>query len=162
MARRPYKRDEDIMKEVAIKLAGILNEQFGLVEEDEIYIEEDLYEVLSNCYDWDGYELTKELERTAYADGNSQMVEIMDSADCIAEDIVSKKQTEWFRQQNFLLPKCSVGNIVKFKWRDGNLYEGEVVRIDERGRAYVFCEEIGHVRQGVGNHATIINLEDLA
>ena len=147
---RPSKGDENILKEVAVILTKELNDY---VEENG-FSEEEIFDVLD--YGGDGYELMKKLERDTYCTGDTEMVNILDQADSIIYKIHSKYEKEWAKD---IKPEYAVGNIVVFNRNRKEEY-GEIVGIYEKEAKYkIFCEHLGHVREGNGTNGLILEYE---
>lgn len=66
----------------------------------------------------------------------------------------------WVRQE-CIIPRYRVGAKVTFRL-NGGTEQGEVVSVETETAQYVvFCEHLGHVRTGLGNHGFNVDCEDI-
>lgn len=152
MNKRPKLNDDAVIalvaEELAIKIADWMS-NYDDIEE----IENDLKRALK--YHSDGYELARELDDY---NPDAELVDILDNAldmKLSAHDQVCRR---WVSDNGLVGP--NIGASVSFTF-DGKRIEGEVVNNYDYGQSSVFCESLGHVREGLGTHGVVINWEDL-
>lgn len=116
MSRPTIKDNPEMLKELAIIVAGILNEDF---EEDEDVNDEDykysslgrISNVLKRHYDDDAYELAKKLEDEGFS-MEASIVSDLDVVSSHAHDIINKYTTIWVIE-NKIAPKLTTGTEVQ-------------------------------------------------
>lgn len=107
---------------------------------------------------YDGYYLAKKLEFKYSYCPDTDLVDRLDGTRSIINIAYEKCVTKWI-QENNILPKINVGTKVKFKHKKDEC-EGEIYKIDNVGGTYyIFCEQLGHVKEGPGTHGEVVNWE---
>ena len=124
---------------------------------------EDVLPELADALEWndDGYDVAKHLEGRGW-DADDGLVDagrrLVDALEDAHDAAVKSWVTATKPAQRF-----AVGDAVQFthSGRPGRPTTGEVTRIDAaRAKYVVFCASLGHVREGVGSHGTLVNFED--
>ena len=108
-------------------------------------------ELAINVADWIGS--TDDIDQI-----ESELVNILDEADSMmysAYNIICRK---WVSDNGLVGPE--IGASVSFTFY-GKRIEGEVVNNYDYGQSSVFCESLGHVREGFGTHSVVVNWDDL-
>ena len=108
----------------------------------------------------DSRKIVNYLEDHCYWRVNRDLQDIMDN---VVEDrhLAFIDLTNRWVLQNGVSPKYSIGQSVKFK-NKGKNYQGEIVSIDTSTAKYlVFCEQLGHVKKGIGTHGTYVPYEEV-
>lgn len=108
----------------------------------------------------DGYKIARGLERDGW-DPNAELVDILDNAGAAKYRACDELTKKWVAE-NEIKPAFAVGAQVKFKENrfSKTSQTGEVTKIEEdRAMYWIFCAELGHVREGCGTHATILPYE---
>ena len=152
MNKRPKLNDDAVIalvaEELAIKVAGWIGST-----DDIDQIENDLRQVLK--FNSDGYELARELDDY---NPDTELVNILDNASCIRYSAYKQICRKWVLDNNFIGPV--IGSIVNFIYK-GKQIEGEGISNYDYGQSMVYCESLGHVREGGGTHGAGVNWEDL-
>lgn len=164
--KRPSHYDERIDLEVAGALLPKVLRWLKARGEDEPTEEDrqDILEQLANAcrFHDDGYEVAKQLDDRHMWESDSELVDLLDEV-AFARIRAHEKAVEAWVQQHGVAPKYSVGQRVAFKrqrW-DKEKVTGEVTAVREKTAQYlVFCESLGHVREGCGTHGTYVAFED--
>ena len=124
---------------------------------------EDVLPELADALEWSesGYDVAQHLEHKGW-DADDGLVDaarrLIDALDVAHDAAVKAWVTATKPAQRF-----AVGDAVQFthSGRPGRPTTGEVTRIDAaRAKYVVFCASLGHVREGVGSHGTLVNFED--
>jgi len=120
-------------------------------------VEGDLCKVLGRSSD--GYELAKALDNLGYSP-DAELVEILDETGFLRLNICSRLEEQWVKVSGLTGP--AVGSKVRFKNVDDRKdYEGEVTENKAAGTSLVFCQALGHAREGMGTRGLHINWENL-
>lgn len=163
MKHRPTEHSIDVLVLSVEKLApfiiAYLNRGTGGLQLDESEhdtIKESLTSAL--MYD-DTYEMCRSLESDGWVvDG--ELFHEMERAHSIRYKALQEQIRKWVHDENVKV-NTKVGDLVSFKYRN-DYHLGEVVAIDaERATCHVYCEELGHVKQGIGPHALVLPAENL-
>ena len=125
--------------------------------------DEDLLEVLATIklairYEIDGYAIAKSMEDNSFIEPDAELVEILDQASCHLRNALSEVCTEWVNQNRLTGP--AIGAKVTSSWHP-EAGTGEIIRNDKDGRSLVLFEALGHVKEGLGCHGSLINWEYL-
>lgn len=117
----------------------------------------DLMKVVSG---WDdGFEIAKKLERRFHWDGNSSLVDILDGLDFYGAH--GAALIRWI-EENGIVPRLEVGAQVKVHRTDAAIHDGEIRAIDaKRGTYTVMIPALGHVREGLGTHGSILDWDEV-
>lgn len=107
----------------------------------------------------DGYKLARELERLGW-EADAGLVDTLDGLYWPLTKRLTKAVEDWVHE-NGIVPQHQVGEIVTFKDK-GKSIKGEIIQVDESSAIYyLFCESLGHVREGVGVHSRLIPFEEV-
>ena len=153
MNKRPKLNDDAVIALVSNELAINVADWIGSTDDID-QIESDLKKALKYS-SLDGYDLAKRLD---YYDPDTELVNILDEADSMmysAYNIICRK---WVSDNGLVGPE--IGASVSFTFY-GKRIEGEVVNNYDYGQSSVFCESLGHVREGFGTHSVVVNWDDL-
>lgn len=127
----------------------------GNGEDNAAGVREDLAECIN---DGDGYRICVGLSNHSGWDCDSELVEILDSAAYALHLALRNAEEQWVKATG-QTPAIPVGGAVTFT-QFGVSHIGEVTKHDPRGYYIVYCEALGHVREGVGTHGTYVKWED--
>ncbi len=106
-----------------------------------------------------GYEMAKALDEEFGWGPDSGLVKILEGLSWWP--VISDACAAWIRD-NEITPKLAQGQLVKYQeWRRKEVHQGEIVKIDPEGYYRVFVAGLGHVREGVGIHASMKTWERL-
>lgn len=155
MTKRPTIRDERVLQAAAKELLAEFNKGTGegLSEDDALY---SIVEAIT--WEDDGFRICRELENNGW-DCDAEMVDIMDNAAAYKYRHHRELLAEWVKENSITPPLC-VSARVRFVHR-GEQRVGTIRSINADAAEYtVFCEELGHVREGLGTHGTIVKYED--
>lgn len=113
----------------------------------------------------DGFRAAEALRLRFHWDVDSGLVELLDRLIDAARDARHRLTEIWVRETG-VAPTFERGSKVRFEaWRKSEGWggaTGEVTEIDEGRAVYtIYCEELGHVRQGVGTHGLIVPFESV-
>ena len=157
---RPTKKDENIVKEFCKKTEEILSNWTGHTDED--YIKDDSKKIVKQILEYhvtDGYKLSKYLDDDCNYYGID--FELADELNCLSQEfdsIYHKFIKEWVETYNIKCP-FKKGDIVEFKIFKDTI-KGEIVDIYQNvAMVSVFCEKMGHVKEGCGVHGICIEYE---
>jgi len=151
MNKRPKLNDDAVIALVSNELSTDVADWVGS-QENLKEIRHDLTRALKFS-SLDGYDLAKRLD---YYDPDTELVNILDDADSMmysAYNIICRK---WVSDNGLVGPE--IGTIVDCILKN---IKGEVVNNYDYGQSSVFCESLGHVREGLGTHGVVVNWEDL-
>ena len=157
--KRLTRKDID-RKAIAKKLAEEAKAlaEFRAMDEDELVC--CLTDAINSAGCANGYEIAKELDRQGVCCPDSQVVEMLDSADVIETLLLDDVVKKWVAWEN-ITPKLHIGSTAKVEYRGKGKVVGEITRIDhERATYTVFIESLGHVREGVGTHGICLPYEE--
>jgi hypothetical protein len=129
-------------------------------EDDAEGIKQNLFDMLDSTIGDESYQLMKYLDDRCYwtvdADLQSLLEEVAFARYKIHDEAVAKWVTE-----NNIVAELALGAPVEFT-RDGQVIVGEILKIDAKQGVYaVHCPSLGHVKTGIGTHATILPFEDV-
>lgn len=110
-------------------------------------------------YEDDGFRICRALESASW-DCDAAMVAVMEKAAHYKYREHREAVAEWVKVFG-VQPSMREGERVTFRHRGGKQHTGSVRSINaEQAQYTIFCEELGHVREGLGTHGTILNYED--
>lgn len=101
----------------------------------------------------DGYQLARELDRSAYWDCTRDDVDVLDEMDLLVADLVEQAEREWAAEHN-VQPNLPIGARIKF--RHGT---GEITGIYEHIPARYLVREDGY-DDSKDNRRAIVKFED--
>ena len=164
--KRPEYRDDYVLAWAVPSCAAALNgwlEQAGEgLEQSEC--EAIIARLFKNYCDFgNGYKIAKQLESNEGIDPDAELVEVCDGFMHSISSAQDKCIADWIEAYQ-VKPKFKVGDKVTFKRfkREEELHAGEITQIDSKtGKYFVFSEELGHVREGLGSHAVILPWEEV-
>lgn len=163
--RRPTSYDDEVRTQVA-ELLWPSVEGWLKKNGEEDPDKEEFFPQLRRALDGtvDGYQIARHLDGEGWVP-DVHLVDILDFA--LAHQMKAHKELvkRWVIQ-NGIKPLWAVGAKIKFKRRNEKFelveVEGEVLKIDEEQATYLlFCESLGHVREGVGRHGSVIAYENV-
>lgn len=125
--------------------------------------EEERDQILDNLidsmeYESDGFRIAEQLKSNHYWEPDARLVDILDGNHKYDahKDLVRK----WVKE-NDIKPGLNLESKVTVNVK-GKTVNGVIVRIDYDTAQYtVFCESLGHVREGVGTHGVIFPYEEV-
>jgi hypothetical protein len=124
-------------------------------------IEEDIMKVISGVRNYDGYSLAKDFDSICGYMPDEELVNILSSCEHYRYEAEKKLTSEWVAENN-IVPKFSIGDKVSFYYDSGprksenKLHAGEIVTVNDQLANYtIFCEEMGHIRSGMGKTGTL-------
>lgn len=153
MNKRPKLNDDAVIALVSNELSTDVADWVGS-QENLKEIRHDLTRALKFS-SLDGYDLAKRLD---YYDPDTELVNILDDADSMMYSAYNITCRKWVSDNGLFGPE--IGASISFAF-DGKQIEGEVVNNYDYGQSSVFCESLGHVREGFGTHSVVVNWEDL-
>jgi len=156
---RPEKTDPETIEEFKKIVLGKLNAYYPGEENEEIadYAVRQVaeYRVI------DGYQLAKKLDNEYCLEGDVGLVEMLDDFDYDLDTAYWRIIKEWVISQ-CIEPHFKLGDKVRICLLKGEYIQGEVAEIyKDKARAVIYCESLGHVREGNGTHGTIKNYEEI-
>lgn len=157
--KRPTMYDDGVCRVAAEKLWERIKRDSGDDAADNEASIKSITEAIR--YDDDGYAIARHLEHDGW-DPDAQMVDTLDSAFSEKLRACETETSKWV-DENGIKPEFAVGSSVRFKDRSTRKsHVGEVTKVElDQARYWLFCEELGHVREGVGTHAIVLNYEDV-
>lgn len=165
-ARRPSSYGKDINLEIArallprVLLWLKLDEGAALTEEETSVILDELSDACA-CND-DGYGVARDLDNRHMWDVDSELVDILDAVAFERIKAHDRSVEAWVLREG-VKPEHALGQRVQFRFQKWDKVSnvGEVIEVDERKAKYlVFCESLGHVRNGVGTHGVYVPFEE--
>ncbi len=156
-SRRPKYGDDAIIEAAIDKLLPQVLEWLkdGNGEEDPTAVREDLLDAADSS---NGYEFAKHLDQLHGWDVDARLVEILDDFGLWHQSDALKEAERRWVEETGQKPAKQCGDICTFDYR-GSIYTGEITAIHQHGYYTVFCPILGHVREGVGKHGTILPWE---
>ena len=124
---------------------------------------EESKESLRKCIDYEdrAYRILRNLESDGWDVDDPYLQDIAGMVD-VDRHKAHKEVIKAWVLRNGVKADLAVGQIVSFKHVDGRKRRGEVMRVDAETASYlVFCEDLGHVREGNGTRGFHINAEDV-
>jgi hypothetical protein len=149
MERRPYKRDDDVVRSAVKRLVPrIITWMEDEVESEEALCEEIVEAYQRHIHD-DGFAVAKYLDDTWWGGGNSELVEILDGGFSYIRTAHKEATAEWIKRNN-IQPRYSVGDAVTVK-HTGEPLPGIIRSVDDQWGTYtVYVEALGHKKEGEG------------
>ena len=118
---------------------------------------EDIAAALAHASSWDGFDLARELQREG-RECNFELCEILEGAYYRGTQALDGFVAEWVRA-NDIKPALKVGDAVQIV-QHRVTYRGEIASVNTGQALYtVFVPDLGHVREGIGTHGTILPFE---
>lgn len=161
MEKRPSMRDKAVVAAAVKDILGDViqwTKDNGDDEAEQSSIESQLIDAAE--YEHDGFGIAYRLKNDHGWECDSGLVEILEGFSWNLIEARDRHIAQWVKR-NSVAVDYAVGDRVKFKYPDQKKHtEGEVTKIDvAHAVVHVFCESLGHVRDGVGTHARLVNAE---
>lgn len=150
---RPTRRDPEIIRKAAEKLAPEVQEWMG--DSNDLSLEE-ITEDIAKAIRWDtdGYKIARNLDDY---DPDAALVEILDGADSIIYTAHQKACEAWVEASGIQAPQIGM-KVAPAKEGQG---VGEVVSNHPNGQAVVCYAALGHVKEGMGCRGFYVDWEKL-
>lgn len=155
---RPNGSHDSVKRLVADELMPQILDWLQGQEDDEDEVREQLIDVLEDHRD--GYEMAKRLEDDYDWDCDSELVDILDGSNFYEHRKAAVMA--WIRD-NGIMPRFAMGQEVKVKQSryDKTIHDGEIRAVNVDGTYTVMIPALGHVREGIGTHGSVLPWEDV-
>jgi hypothetical protein len=138
-SRRPKRFDDDVLAEVARKLAPDVSQWLGDgANPDEVAGQ--LAEALGGLFEFDGYKLAKALADEHYYEPDSALVNVLDQADHVGWAAWRDRVAAWVAANN-VRPTLKPGDRVRRSVPRAGTLTGVVVDVREATAEYVVQED---------------------
>jgi len=163
---RPSYRDPEILAVVARAILAEMPPDTVTEGEEESALSDIVKALHDEAPGFDAYRLAKNLDDRGWI-CDREIVEAFEIASGQSFQAVREATEQWVRT-NSIRPRLGVGDQVKrlmtrhHTFSGKRAFDGEVVAVDAEHATYtVMIPALGHVRDGVGVHGTVINFEEL-
>jgi hypothetical protein len=123
-------------------------------------IKKDLFRAIDSAIGDDSYQIMKVLDDRCYWEVDATLQEVLERVSFLRFTIYEEIVAKWV-EANGIVPFFVQGAPVEFT-RARETVVGEILSIDFRHGTYaVNCPSLGHVKEGLGTHATILPFEEV-